>query len=376
MKMNYNTIKYILAVLCISLFSLQGFADQPFCVVKGKITGLTKASKVIVKRNMGDHGGNTLIQQAPVKADGTFVFSLPQAVCNQLYDFSVEGIRSGVLFVAEKGQVEINGDIKKLYRAEISGTPENDRWNRYQKFQLQQTMRSNEMNMNAGKFSKEERSAFYNEIETSKKAYADSLARNYPNSIVALYLARVPLMMMKHHQIDEVLKGFAGYFSKHPYYTEMKKRADVLRKVAPGAVAPDFNVVQPDGKTKISLSSFRGKYVMLDFWASWCIPCRAENPHTKQLYEKYHSKGLEVISFSLDHEIGPWKEAIAKDGITWRNASDLVGGLKSPVAKLYGIDGIPAIWIIDPNGKIIAEGLRGEALESLLATIFNPGAKG
>lgn len=371
-----NPLKRIAAVLAISVLSLQSFAANPYCIVKGKISGLTKDSKIIVFSGGGDHGGNHIIKETPVKADGTFSFSLPATVGNQLYDFKIDGIRSAFSFVVEKGQVEINADVKKFYAAEIKGTPENNRFSNYQKFILQSTQKSNEMNMSGTKFSKEERRAFFVKMEAEKKAYVDSLAKNYPNSVVALYLTKVPLMMMKHNEIDAALKGFKPYFAMHPYYVAMKKRADVLRKVAPGAIAPDFNVIQPDGKSKISLSSFRGKYVMLDFWASWCVPCRAENPHTRKVFEKYNALGLEVISFSLDHEIALWKEAIAKDGMIWKHASDLVGGLKSPVAQHYGIDGIPAIWIIDPNGKIIAEGLRGEALDKFLESIFASKTKG
>ena len=374
--MKNNPFKRIAAILGISLLSLQSFAINPYCVVKGKINGVMKDSKITVQRSGGDHGRDVAIQQATIKADGTFSFTLPETVGNQLYEFKIDGSRGGFTFVAEKGQVEITSDIKKMYTAEIKGTPENDRWNNFQQFTRQQTLKSNEMNMSGSKFSKEEKLAFFKSVEAEKKRYVDSLAKNFPNSVVALYLAKVPLMMMKHDQIDSVLKGFKAHFSTHPYYVAMKKRADILRKVAPGAIAPDFNVVKPDGKSKISLSSFRGKYVMLDFWASWCVPCRAENPHTKHLYEKYKDKGLEVLSFSLDHEIKPWNEAIVKDGMVWKHASDLVGGVKSPVAQKYGIDGIPAIWIIDPSGKIIAEGLRGEALDKLMESIFTPKTKG
>lgn len=374
--MKNNPLKRIAAVLGFSLLTLQGFAADPYCVVKGKISGLTKDAKLIVKRTMGDHGVDKTIQQAIVKADGTFSFAVPQEACNQLYELRVEGSRGGLTFVAEKGQVEIAADIKMLYAADLKGTPENERYNNYQKFIRQQTTKNNEMNMGGNKYSKEEKLAYFKAAEASKKAYVDSLGTNYSNSIVALYLSKVPLMMMKYNEIDAVLKKFTSVFSKHPYYLEMKKRADTLRKVAPGAVAPDFNVLKPDGKSKISLSSFRGKYVMLDFWASWCVPCRAENPHTSQLFEKYKNKGLEIISFSLDHEIKAWNEAIVKDGMVWKHASDLVGGVKSPVAKSYGIDGIPAIWIIDPDGKIIAEGLRGEALENFLASVLEKNNKG
>ncbi|POY37372.1 hypothetical protein C3K47_06310 [Solitalea longa] len=371
--MKTNNLKCYITTLGISLLSLQGFAQSKDCIVSGKINGIDKTSKITVGRDHGDHGGREILKQSTIDANGNFSFTIPAQLANEVYDFQIEGIRSAFNFVAEKGHIEITGDKNKLYACEIKGTPQNEHWNNYQKFSLAQTMKSNQVMMNSQQYSKEEKVAFFKKAEAEKKAYTDSLIKNYPNSIVSLYLAKGPLMMMKYDQIDAVLKNFNPYFSKHPYYLAMKQRADIIRKTAPGAIAPDFTVFEKDGKSKITLSSFRGKYVMLDFWASWCVPCRAENVHTKEMYEKYHAKGLEVISFSLDHELDKWQEALTKDGLIWNNASDLIGGLKSPVAKKYGIDGIPAIWIIDPNGKIITEGVRGEELNKVLESIFNKG---
>ncbi|MBB6271885.1 peroxiredoxin [Pedobacter cryoconitis] len=131
-------------------------------------------------------------------------------------------------------------------------------------------------------------------------------------------------------------------------------------------MAPDFT--QNDvNENPIKLSSFKGKFVLIDFWASWCKPCRAENPNVIKAYAKYKDKNFEILGVSLDEETGKtaWIEAIKKDGITWPQVSDLKGW-KNEAAKLYAIKSIPQNFLIDPSGKIIATNLRGEELEKAL----------
>jgi peroxiredoxin len=140
--------------------------------------------------------------------------------------------------------------------------------------------------------------------------------------------------------------------------------------VAIDKMAPDFTLKDPNDNP-ISLSSFRGKYVLIDFWASWCGPCRAENPTLVKAYEKYHGKNFEILGVSLDAEGAKekWMKAIKDDGLTWPQISDLKYW-KSEVVKLYGIQGIPLNFLIGPDGKIIARSLRGAALEQKLSEIF------
>jgi len=366
MKFNHQ-LAYIIS--CILLFTtFNSFAQGNACSVTGNISGITREGKITISRSSTP--GSVPVKTAVIKNNGDFSFTLPAILLNDLYDLRIEGMQGDMKFIAEKGNVKIKGKKNLLYKAEISGSPENDRWNSYQKFLIDQSTKSNEMTMGGDKFTREERLALFYKQQADKKNYADSLIRNHPKSVVSLYVAQIPLMMLKHNQIDSLLAVFKAYFPAHKYFIAMKTRADILRKVAPGAIAPDFTVIKPDGKTKISLASFRGKYVLLDFWASWCVPCREENVHTKKLYEKFKSHGLEIISFSLDSDLKAWKEALEKDGLVWHNASDLVGGTKSPVAKKYGIDGIPAIWLIDPNGKIVVENVTREALEKELESIY------
>ena len=133
-------------------------------------------------------------------------------------------------------------------------------------------------------------------------------------------------------------------------------------KVETGKTAPDFTANTPDGK-KMSLKEAMGKVTVIDFWASWCKPCRLENPNVVALYNEYHSQGLNIIGVSLDKDGDKWKEAIAADKLTWNHVSNLKYW-DEPIAKQYGVQSIPATFILDANGKIVAKDLRGDALKA------------
>ncbi len=140
-----------------------------------------------------------------------------------------------------------------------------------------------------------------------------------------------------------------------------------LKTVAVGAQAPEFAQQTPDGKT-VSLSDYRGKYVLVEFWASWCGPCRQENPAVIKAYNEYKDRNFDVLSVSFDDEKGraKWLKAIAEDQLPWAQVSDL-HGMENEVARLYQIHSIPQNYLIDPNGKILASNLKGEGLRAALA---------
>jgi peroxiredoxin len=153
-------------------------------------------------------------------------------------------------------------------------------------------------------------------------------------------------------------------FNKNEAVTEFLVRMAKLRSVQVGQAAPEFNMPTLDGKT-ISLSSLKGKYVMLDFWASWCQPCRQENPNVVKAYNKYKNRNFTIVGISLDKDAAAWKQAVIQDGLTWIHGSEL-NDFESPTVRAYQVDQIPASFIIDPQGKIIAKNLHGEELDSFL----------
>lgn len=149
----------------------------------------------------------------------------------------------------------------------------------------------------------------------------------------------------------------------------LQQSIEAKRNLAIGAAAPEIALPDPDGEL-VSLSSLKGKYVLIDFWAAWCRPCRAENPNVVRAYNEYAEHNFEILGVSLDKTKKAWLGAIEQDGLPWLHVSDLKFW-NSIAAKTYQISSIPATYLIDPDGKIIAKNLRGASLEAKLKEIFN-----
>lgn len=191
---------------------------------------------------------------------------------------------------------------------------------------------------------------------------------------------RLGLQPFSNDEVKKIIDDAARKFPKHPGIAAIKAQIEEEEaSMAPrwvGKPAPDFELPDPNGKP-VSLSSFKGKYVLVDFWASWCGPCRQENPNLVRIYQKYKDQNFTILGVSLDKpgEKNAWMKAVMKDNLTWTQVSEL-NDWNSKVVNQYSITGIPYNVLVDPNGIVIGESLRGAALDQKLSSVLvaAPGA--
>jgi peroxiredoxin len=211
-----------------------------------------------------------------------------------------------------------------------------------------------------------------NELESEmKEAVYVSFLKQHPNSDVALFaLKQYAGWDIDPVKVEPLFTMLPASVKAWPSAVALKDRIEIARKTAIGSYAMDFTQNDTLGKP-VSLSSFKGKYVLVDFWASWCGPCRRENPNVVKVFNEFKDKNFTILSVSLDQPNAKdkWLTAIHKDGLTWTHVSDLKFW-DNEVAKQYGIRAIPQNLLLDPQGKIIAKNLRGEDLEEKLTEVI------
>jgi len=211
---------------------------------------------------------------------------------------------------------------------------------------------------------------FDTESEKRNNVVINYLISNKNELAVLMFLDIFP--RDKHGSLhQEVIKALYAKYPEHPIVAERYKlETSPATSTSIGAMAPELAFENPEGKI-MKLSDLKGKVVLIDFWASWCRPCRMENPNVVAAYKKYNSKGFEVFSVSLDRDKASWIKGIKDDGLIWPNHVSDLGYWNSQGAKIYGVSSIPATFLINKEGKIVAKNLRGAALENALKELLD-----
>jgi len=371
--------KIIIIALSGLVFSCNGIIGDGF-EVSGVAKGIADGTNVFLEKQDAKTG---LVTVDTVKVEGgKFTFE-GEAKELEIRLIQIENLQGKVPFILESGNIDVIVNKDSIGKSKIAGTFQNDEFQLFNNMVLgyQSRMLKFQTDNNAKMMEAQQKKDTV-VINSLRKDFAqitkdmdkrtDKYTEEHKTAFVSLLLVQEMFnkFPVDPKKIQSSFDKLSDELKNNTVGKEIKTKLESFSAVLPGKVAPDFSAPNVDGKM-VSLKESLGKVTIIDFWASWCAPCRAENPAVVALYNEFHAKGLNIIGVSLDRagEDAKWKEAIAKDGLTWTQVSNLKFW-EDPIAMKYNVKSIPATFLLDASGKIVAKDLHGAELKAKVAELL------
>mgnify|MGYP000540213843 CR=1 FL=1 len=356
--------KLLLSIVAASM-TLAACNAQSGYKVTGTVEGMPDGKAIIATVN-----GSTLdtLAKADVK-NGSFEFTGNVSEPTGAY-IMVIGQRGAIPFMLENANITISAGQAGLTVTGSEGQKIYDQFMAINTTTQQEAMKLQQeyQAANGDQAKMQAVQEAYAKLMTDAQAKETELIKANPDSYVSAFVIASGMGQMEYEQLKERYNLLGEKAKASAQGKAIAAQIAKLESTAIGQIAPNFTITTPEGES-ISLYDIKGKVKLIDFWASWCGPCRGENPHVVEIYKEYHPKGLEIFGVSLDNNKEAWVKAIADDGLVWKHGSDLKGWQSAP-AQLYSVTGIPHTVLLDENNKIIAKNLRGDELKQKIAELL------
>ncbi len=350
-------------------------------VVDGTVTGKGIGKLAILERR-DERVGYQPIDTSEIK-NGKFTFEGKAGEIG-LFFIRIDSVGRSSL-ILEPGEIDITIKKDSLFANKLSGTPNNEQLATFSKESMKyQKELIDYQSANRERFEKaaaardtavflqlkNELFAIRSKVDSLTVKYSEEYVSKNPDSYISALIVEdyINRYYNKPEIIERAFAGLSPEMKKTKTGQNIVKALEKMKTVDIGRRAPNFSAKNPEGK-EVSLNESLGRVTIIDFWASWCGPCRRENPNVVALYNEYHSKGLNIIGVSLDKSADKWKEAIAKDGLAWTQISNLMEW-NDPIAKKYGVESIPATFVLNQYGVVVAKNLSGEKLREKVAEML------
>lgn len=374
-------MKKILLLLSVTalIVSCKKTGDNEY-IITGTATGIENGKTVILQKQDEETMGKMVSVDTVKIENGKFEIK-GSSTEPAIHTLKIETKQGQIDFVLEEGEINIAVDKDTIGKSKVTGTYNNEELTKFktdmqviQKNVQKKAMKFQEANMARMTQAQQAKDTAainklmkdYSEIQkpiTDKYySYSEGNPKSFISVLITQSLFNTPDPDFA--KIKKIYEGLSSDLKNTKPGKAIKEKLDNHDAVEIGKKAPDFSAKTPEGKT-VSLKESLGKVTIIDFWASWCGPCRQENPNVVALYNEFHEKGLNIIGVSLDREgeADSWKKAIEADKLAWTHVSNLKFW-QDPIAKKYNVTSIPATFILDASGKIVAKDLRGEELKA------------